>query len=384
VYVRIYSGELRPKDTVVNSTNGKGERVTRIYQMMGENRDALTVAGPGEIVAVVGLRHTRTGNALCDPQAPIVLEEIRFPEPVVSKALLPDRTTDTSKLAESLARLVRDDPTLRFRTDPETGQLLLSGMGELHLEVSVEKLQSTPGIKVSLGQPLVAYRQTLKKTIEVETRYIKQGGGSGKYAVITCIFEPLSKEQIEAINAHAEQEGETPDPDNLYFSRKIVGGVVPREYIPAVEEGFRNMCRKGAIYGFPCVDIQCTLIDGKFHEKDSSPEAFRLAAEECTRDAQARAGIILLEPIMSLVVIAPERYQGSLIGDLNRRRGEILNFLSDKGQCEIRALAPLAEVFGYTDELRSATSGTGSFTLEPAHYAPVREELTQLRRQNGA
>jgi elongation factor G len=380
VYVRIYSGELHPKDEVQNTACNRSERVARIFRMMGDRREPLEVAGPGEIVAVVGLKQTYTGNTLCDTEKKIILEEIRFPEPVISQAVIPERSTDESKLADALGKLVRDDPTLKARTDPETKQLILSGMGELHLEISLEKLMRTPGVKVTAGRPMVAYRQTLSKAVEIETRYIKQSGGRGKFAVIYCKFEPLSKDQIDEWTAFQEEEGEKPDPNNIYFIDEIVGGVVPGEYIPSVEQGFREATVKGAKYGFQCVDMQCTLMDGKSHDVDSSQDAFKLAAMECTRDAMIKAGITLLEPIMNVVVVAPETYQGALAGDINRRRGAILNFSSDKGRCQLHAHVPLASLFGYTSDLRSATSGTASFTMEPSHYAPVREELADLRQ----
>jgi elongation factor G len=379
VYVRIYSGELHPKDEVLNTTCGRSERIARIFRMMGDRREPLEVAGPGEIVAVVGLKQTYTGNTLCATNAPVVLEEIRFPEPVISQAIIPDKTTDESKLADALGKLVRDDPTLKARTDPETKQLIISGMGELHLEVSLEKLMRNPGVKVTAGKPMVAYRQTLSKTVEIETRFIKQSGGRGKFAVIYCRFEPLTKEQVDEWTVYQEDNGEKPDPNNLYFIDKIIGGVVPGEYIPSVEQGFRESTVKGAKYGFQCVDMQCTLLDGKYHDVDSSQDAFKLAAMECTRDAMMKAGITLLEPIMKVVVMAPEQYQGALVGDINRRRGEIQSFSSDKGRCSIHANIPLATLFGYTSDLRNATSGTASFSMEPSHYAPVREELADLR-----
>jgi elongation factor G len=379
VFLRIYSGELHPKDDVVNTSTGKSERVARIFRLFGERRDTLEVAGPGEIVAVVGLKHTHTGNTLCDPENPIWLEEIRFPDPVISQAIIPDKTTDETKLADALGRLVRDDPTLRARTDPETSQLILSGMGELHLEVSVEKLQRTPGVKVTTGKPMVAYRQTLAKPIEFETRYIKQSGGRGKYAVILMKYEPLSKHQCEEWVAYQEEHGEKPDPNNLYFIDKIFGGAVPTEYIPSVEAGFRDGCVKGAKYGFPCVDIQATLLDGKAHEVDSSADTFKLAAIESFRDAQMKAGLVLLEPIMNVVVHAPGKYLGDLTRDVSRRRGEILNSTLEKDRCMLHAYVPLAELFGYTSELRNFTSGTASFSMEPSHYAPVKEELADLR-----
>ena len=380
VFLRIYSGELHPKDEVVNTANARTERVARIYRMMGDRRDSLDVAGPGEIVAVVGLKQTYTGNTLCSPDAPIILEEIRFPEPVISQAVIPDKTTDESKLADALGKLVRDDPTLKARTDPETNQLIISGMGELHLEVSVEKLMRNPGVKVTVGKPMVAYRQTLSKAVDLECRYIKQTGGRGKFAVIHMKFEPLTKDQVEEWTKYQEEQGEKPDPNNIYFMDKIVGGVIPGEYIPSVEQGFRESTVKGAKYGFQCVDMQATLYDGKYHDVDSSQDAFKLAAMECTRDAMVKAGITLLEPIMNVVVHAPGSYMGDLIGDVNKRRGEILNAALDKGRCMIHAYVPLASLFGYTSDLRSATSGTASFTMEPSHYSPVKEELADLRK----
>jgi elongation factor G len=379
VFVRIYSGELHPKDDVLNTAVGRGERVARIFRMMGDRRDVLEVAGPGEIVAVVGLKQTHTGNTLCASSAPVALEDIRFPDPVISQAIIPDRTTDETKLADALGKLVRDDPTLKCRTDPETSEIIMSGMGELHLEVSVEKLMRNPGVKVTVGKPQVAYRQTISKPVDIETRFIKQTGGRGKFAVVNIKFEPLTKEQIDEWTAYQEEQGEKPDPNNLYFIDEIVGGVIPNEYIPSVEAGFRDACAKGAKYGFQCVDIQATLHFGKYHDVDSSQDAFKLAAMECTRDAMMKAGITLLEPIMNVVVHAPAQYQGDLTRDVSRRRGEILNMTSDKGRCMLHAYVPLAELFGYTSELRNFTSGTASFTMEPSHYAPVREELADLK-----
>jgi elongation factor G len=380
VYTRIYSGELKPKDEVLNATTGKTERIARILRMMGDRREALDVAGPGEIVAVVGLKQTYTGHTLCDTDKPMILEEIRFPDPVIAQAIIPDKSTDEAKLADALAKIVRDDPTLKFKTDPETKQLILAGMGELHLEVSVTKLQRTPGVKVAVGRPMVAYRQTLTKTVEFEYKFAKQTGGRGKYAVIYCRYEPLSKEGVEEKVAELEEEGEKPQPNNVFFTDKVVGGTVPREFIPSVEQGFRNSCVKGAKYGFPLVDINCTLMEGKYHDVDSSQDSFRMCSEEATREAQVKSGITLLEPIMKVMVDAPEEFQGTLAGDINRRRGEIQTFSSDKGRCKIHAYVPLAMLFGYTSDLRNATSGKASFTMEPSHYASVREELADIRQ----
>jgi elongation factor G len=379
VFLRIYSGELHPGDMVLNSSIKRVERISHIYRLMGDRRDRLEVAGPGEIVAVVGLKQTATGHTLCAQDQPIALDEIRFPEPVIAQAIIPARNVDDTKLADALGKMVRDDPTLRSRTDPETNQLILSGMGELHLEVAIHKLERDHGVQVTAGKPMVAYRQTLARPVEIETRYIKQSGGRGKYAVIFMKYEPLTKDQVAEWTAYQEEHGDKPDPNNLYFMDQIFGGVVPGEYIPSVEAGFRQACVKGAKYGFQCVDIQVTLLDGKAHEVDSSQDAFKLAAMECTRDAQLKAGIVLLEPIMNVMVHAPGQYLGDLTRDVSRRRGEILNTSLDKGRCQLHAYVPLAELFGYTSELRNFTSGTASFTMEPSHYAPVKEELADLR-----
>ncbi len=379
VFLRIYSGELKPGMMVLNTVNGKTERISHIYRLMGARRDRLEVAGPGEIVAAVGLRQTHTGNTLSDKEQPILLEEIRFPEPVISQAIIPAKNVDETRLADALGKMVRDDPTLRSRVDPETNQLILSGMGELHLEVAIHKLMRDHKVSVTPGRPTVAYRQTLARSIELEYRYIKQSGGRGKYAVIYMKFEPLTKDQLEEWAVYQEEQGEKTDPNGLYFLDKIIGGAVPGEYIPAVESGFRLACQKGAKYGFQCVDIQASLVDGKAHDVDSSQMAFEAAAVECFKEAQSRAGLVLLEPIMNVVVHAPGQYLGDLMGDISRRRGEILNSVLEKGRCQLHAYAPLAELFGYTSELRNFTSGTASFTMEPSHYAPVKEELADLR-----
>jgi len=380
IYLRIYSGELHPGDTFQNTTLAKSERVSHIYRLFGDRRDRLEVAGPGEIVGVVGLKNTSTGHTLAATAKPVILEEIRFPDPVISQSLTPAKNVDETRLAEALGKMVRDDPTLKARTDPETNQLILSGMGELHLEVSVHKLQRDHGVEVAVGKPMVAYRQTLAKPIEFETRYIKQSGGRGKYAVIKMKYAPLSKEESQEWAAYMVDElEEKPDPNNIYFVNEIFGGAVPTEYIPSVEAGFRLGCQKGAKYAFPVVDVCATLFDGKAHDVDSSADTFKLAALESFRDAQAKAGLVILEPIMNVMVHAPGQYLGDLTRDVSRRRGEILNSSLDKGRCSLHAYVPLAELFGYTSELRNFTSGTAAFTMEPSHYAPVKEELADLK-----
>ncbi|MCX7666201.1 MAG: elongation factor G [Gemmataceae bacterium] len=387
VYVRVYSGILKQGDTVLNTTSGKTERIARLYRMMGNTRQELEQAEPGAIVAVVGLKNTFTGNTLCAPEHPVALESISFPKPVVSSALSVAKTVDAGKLGEALGRMMRDDPTVKVHTDEETKDTILSGMGELHLEITLEKIRRALNLPqgdpaLSLGKPRVAYRQTLARATEFETRFIKQSGGRGKFAVINVRYTPLDQEGIKKWEAKMAEQGEKPDPNNVYFDEEIFGGVVPKEYIPAVEEGIRNMAKKGAKYPFPFVDLECVLFDGKTHPVDSSQDAFKLAAEENFRDVQQAVGIKLLEPIMTVVVVSPEQYQGAITGDINRRRGMIEEISSDKGRGLIRAKVPLANLFGYTNDLRGATSGTASFSMEFSHYAEVSEALADIPKQD--
>jgi elongation factor G len=383
VYVRVYSGTLKQGDTVLNTTYGKTERIARLYRMMGNTRQELEQAEPGAIVAVVGLKNTYTGHTLCDTDAPVALESISFPKPVISAAINVARTVDTGKLGEALGRMIRDDPTVKFHTDEETKDMILSGMGELHLFITLEKIKRAINLPqgdpaLALGKPRVAYRQTLGKALEFQTRYIKQTGGRGKFAVINMRYTPLDDEGIERWTNTMIEAKEKPDPNNVYFDDEISGGVVPKEYIPPVEEGIRNMAKKGSKYPFPFVDLECILFDGKYHDVDSSQDAFRLAAEENFRDVQQVAGIRLLEPIMTVVVVGPEQYQGSVTGDINRRRGMIEEISSDKGRGMIKAKVPLANMFGYDSDLKSATSGTASFSMEFSHYAEVPEALADI------
>ena len=381
VYVRVYSGELKPGDTVTNTSNTRSERIGRIYRMMGNKRVELDVAGPGMIVAVIGLKQTYTGNTICDEDKPVALESINFPKPVISCSLIPDKSTDESKLADALGRLVRDDPTLKAHTDPETNELIISGMGELHLEVSVDKIQRFPGVKVSTGKPMVAYRQTIAKDITQETKYVKQTGGRGKFAVIVVEYKRLSPEAITEWHKKMEDDGEKPDINNIYFYDRIFGGSVPKEYVKPTEDGIRRAAVKGAKYGFPCVDIEACLIDGKIHAVDSSQDAFSLAGWENFRDAQINAGIVLLEPIMKVGVVGPDTFMGFITGDISRRRGIIMESSTNLGRVNIIGQIPLAELFGYTTDLRGSTQGKASFTMEFSHYAEVKEELAHLPKK---
>jgi elongation factor G len=379
VYTRVYSGKLIPGTRYMNTTKNRTERLSHVYRMFGKERERLEYAGPGEIVGLVGIKETQTGNTLADEDNPVILEEIRFPEPVISQALEPTKNTDEGRLSEAIAKMVRDDPTLRCITDHETNQIIISGMGELHLEIAVHKLKRDFKVDVNIGKPMVSYRQTLAKAIEQDYKHVKQTGGRGQFARITCRFEPLSKEEREAIEAELIENGEKPDPNGLYFVDEIVGGVVPGQYIPAVEKGFRIAAARGTKFKFQFVDIKCTLFDGKDHPVDSSQIAFQVAAEQCFMEATRNAGIVLLEPIMEVNVQAPGQYIGDLTGDTSRRRGEILNSSLEKGRAQLHAYIPLASLFGYSSELRNFTSGTASFIMEPSHYSAVKEELADIR-----
>jgi len=382
-YFRVYSGKLTSGSYILNPNTGKKERISRLLLMHANHREEIKEVKAGEIAVAVGLSETFTGHTMCSENNPIMLESISFAEPVIGMVIEPKTKNDRDRLGESLKKYAEEDPTFKIETNHETGETVIYGMGELHLEVSVDKLQRFPGVKVSVGKPMVAYRQTIAKPITEETRYIKQSGGRGKFAVITVEYKPLTPADGEAWAKQMEDEGEKPDPNSIYFKDSIFGGVVPKEYIPSVEAGIRQGTIKGAKYGFQCVDIQANLVDGKYHDVDSSQDAFRLAGWENFRDAQVHAGIILLEPIMKVAVVAPDKYMGALTGDISRRRGIILDSVSASGRVTITAHVPLAALFGYTTDLRGATSGTAAFTMEPSHYAEVREELADLPKKEG-
>jgi elongation factor G len=391
VYIRVYSGEMKPGETYLNTTNGKRERVARFYRMMGDKRLELDKAGPGDIVAGIGLKETYTGNTLCDEDNPIALESIQFPKPVISQALTFAKTLDSGKVGEALGRLVRDDPTLKTHTDEETKDTIISGMGELHLEISIEKLKRAVGVPqedtklVTLGRPRVAYRQSLARAVDLEYRFVKQTGGRGKFAVINVKYSPLTPEQIEEKVREIEELGDPkvkPDPNNVYFVNSITQGSIPKEYIPSVEEGLREGAKKGYKYPYPFVDLEFDLHFGKYHDVDSSQDAFYLCALEAFREAQERAGIQLLEPVMKVVVISPKDYQGQITGNISSRRGIIEETSEDKGVASVVAKVPLANLFGYTSDLRSATKGQASFSMEFSHYAPVPVELADIPKKD--
>ena len=390
VYIRVYSGEMKPGEAYINTTNGKKERMSRFYRMMGDKRIELEKAGPGDIVAGIGLKDTYTGATLSDPDNPVALESINFPKPVVSSALTFAKTLDSGKVGEALNRLTRDDPTLRQTTDEETKETILSGMGELHLEISMEKLRRALNLsngdpQIQLGKPRVAYRQTIAREKDLEYKFSKQTGGRGKFAVIHVKYKPLSPEEVdEKVKAieEAKDPKVKPDPNSVYFVNNISQGTISKEYIPSVEEGLREEAKKGYKYPFPFVDLEFDLHFGKMHDVDSSQDAFYLCAREAFREAQEKCGITLLEPIMKVVAVCPKQYQGPITGDINRRRGVIEDTSEDKGVAQVMAKIPLSELFGYTNDLRSATAGTASFSMEFSHYAPVREEMADIPKRD--
>ena len=387
VYIRVYSGELKPGETYINTTTGKKERIARFYRMMGDKRVNLEKANPGDIVAAMGLADTFTGNTLCDPADPVALEAIQFPKPVISQALTFAKTLDAGKVGESLNRLVRDDPTLKLHTDDETKDTILSGMGELHLEISIEKLKRAVNVpledneKIKLGKPRVAYRQTFARSVDFEYKFQKQTGGSGKFAVIVVKYSPLTPDEIAA-KVKAIEELNDPkvkvDPNSVYFVNSISQGTIDKQYIPSVEKGLRDASRKGNKYPFPFVDIEFDLHFGKMHDVDSSQDAFYLCALEAFREAEQKAGVQLLEPIMKIVVVCPKEYQGTISGNIASKRGLIEETSEDKGVAMVTAKVPLANLFGYTSDLRSATKGQASFSMEFSHYDAVSPELADI------
>ncbi len=377
VFIRIYSGELRPGDTVLNTVTNKKERISHIYQMAGEQRERLEVAGPGRIVALGGLKATASGHTLCATRESVAYERCDLPEPVLAQPLLPAQNADKQELADAVANIVDCDPTLRMRTDPESNRVILSGLGESHLKVAVHKLKRDYGLSFGVGKPMVAYRQTLSSPVEIETSYIKQIGSLHKYAVIKMRYEPLAKSDIDELGGVCVAK--RANQDNIFFADTIFGVALPSDFIPYVEAGFRSACQKGLKYKVPCVDIKATLVDGHSHVIDSTPDAFRSAAQESFREAQAKVGTTLLEPIMHVIVEAPSQLLPNLTRDVCDRRGEIIQAESHRNRCELRAHVPLAELSDYSNEVHDFTGGSETFSMEPSHYAPVREDVVDLR-----
>ena len=352
-FFRVYSGRVMTGTMVLNSSRDKRERIGRILRMHANKREEVQEADSGNIYAAVGLRDTRTGDTLCDDKHPIVLEQMVFPEPVISIAIEPKTQADVEKLGISLQKLAQEDPSFRTHTDEESGQTIISGMGELHLDIIVDRLRREFKVESNVGKPEVAYREAITKMARCEHKYAKQSGGRGQYGHVVMELEPLERGK------------------GFEFVNDIVGGVIPKEFIPAIEKGVRDAMGRGVLAGYPLVDMRCRLIDGSYHEVDSSAQAFEVAASLCFQDGAKSAGLALLEPVMKIEVVVPEQYMGDVIGDLNARRGRVLG-MTQRGNAQvIDAEVPLATMFGYVTDLRSMTQGRGSSTLQFSHYAPV-------------
>jgi elongation factor G len=358
-FFRVYSGTLEAGSTVFNATKGKRERIGRLLQMHANKREEIKHIEAGNIAAAVGLRVTTTGDTLCEEKHPILLEQMLFANPVISQAIEPRTKADQDKMGQALAKLSVEDPTFRVHTDEETGQCIISGMGELHLEIIVDRMKREFKVEANVGKPQVAFRETITRTIVEEYKHIKQTGGHGQYGHVKIRLEP-------------NQAGK-----GFVFTNEVVGGVIPKEFIPAVEKGVRESCDRGVIAGFPLIDVKVALIDGSYHDVDSSAMAFELAGSLCLREAARKAGPILLEPMMAVEVVTPEDYMGAVIGDLNARRGKITGMEPQAGVQTLAAEVPLSTMFGYATELRSATQGRATYTMEFSHYAPVPAHLSE-------
>ena len=352
-FVRVYAGTLKSGDMVQNTTKGHRERIGRMFQMHADKRAEIKEVEAGDIAAFVGLKDTGTGDTLASNDDPVVLERMAFPVPVIDISVEPRTKEAVEKMTLGLQKLAGEDPSLRLRTDQETGQTILSGMGELHLEIIIDRLRREYGVDCNIGAPQVAYRETISKPHTEIYTHKKQSGGSGQYAEVKIIFAPLERNT------------------GVVFENKVVGGSVPKEYIPAVEKGIRVQADTGVLAGFPTVDFKYTLVDGKYHDVDSSALAFEIAAKACFRDGMKLAGPIILEPIMDVEVTTPQDHVGDVVGDLNRRRGQIQNQESSGSTVIVRAHVPLKEMFGYISHLRSMTKGRASFTMQFHHYDPV-------------
>jgi len=359
-YFRVYSGVVTQGQMVLNSTKGKRERIGRLIRMHADHREDVTEIRAGDIGAVLGFKETFTGDTLCDTKK-IVLESITFPEPVISIAIEPKSTADQDKMNEALRKLSEEDPTFRVRTDENTGQTIISGMGELHLDILVDRMMREFRVQANVGAPRVAYRESITRAVpEVNYRYAKQSGGRGMYGHVVISLEPAERGS------------------GIQFEDKITGGAIPREFIPAVEKGIREAAESGVLAGYPVTDVKVTLFDGSFHEVDSNEMAFKMAASMAFKEGVQKGAPVLLEPIMKVEVVVPEEYLGDVIGQLNSRRGSILGMEVRPGNAQaVRAMVPLGEMFGYATQLRSATQGRGVFSMEFDHYAPVSQSVAE-------
>ncbi|MCD6568853.1 elongation factor G [bacterium] len=358
-YFRVYSGSFKKGSYIYNATKNIQERVGRLIRMHANHREEIEEIKAGDIAATVGLKDTSTGDTLCDPNNPIILEKITFPEPVISMKIEPETKADQEKMSLVLKKLSEEDPTFKVKTDPETMETIISGMGELHLDIITDRMKREFNVNVKTGKPQVAYKETIKKTVESEGKYIRQSGGRGQYGHVWIRIEPLERGK------------------GFEFINKIKGGVIPDEFIPAVEKGVKEAMEKGVLAGYPVTDVRVTLYDGSFHEVDSSDFAFKIAGSIAFQEGAKRAGLVLLEPIMKVEVIVPEKFLGDVVGDLSAKRGKILE-MKERGMMKvIDAFVPLAEMFGYATKLRSMTEGRGNFTMQFDHYEEVPQNVTK-------
>ena len=358
-FFRVYSGTLTTGSSVLNATKGKRERMGRILQMHANHREDIESVYSGDIAAVVGLKNTTTGDTLCDEKNPIILESMEFPEPVIRVAIEPKTKAGQEKMGVALAKLAEEDPTFRTYTVEETGQTIIAGMGELHLEIIVDRLLREFKVEANVGAPQVAYKETIRKAVDQETKYARQSGGKGQYGHVKIHVEP-------------NESGK-----GYEFENKVVGGAIPKEYIPAIDAGIQGAMLAGVVAGYPVVDVKVTLYDGSYHEVDSSEMAFKIAGSMAFKEAMRKADPTLLEPIMKVCVIVPDEYMGDVIGDLNARRGQIQGYEMRSGAQQIDAFVPLAEMFGYATDLRSRTQGRGQYTMEPSHYIELPKSLQE-------
>ena len=358
-FFRVYSGTLTTGSSVLNATKGKRERMGRILQMHANHREDIESVYSGDIAAVVGLKNTTTGDTLCDEKNPIILESMEFPEPVIRVAIEPKTKAGQEKMGVALAKLAEEDPTFRTDPDEETGQTIIAGMGELHLEIIVDRLLREFKVEANVGAPQVAYKETIRKAVDQDTKYARQSGGKGQYGHVKIHVEPNeSGKGYEFVNA-------------------VVGGAIPKEYIPAIDAGIQGAMLAGVVAGYPVVDVKVTLFDGSYHEVDSSEMAFKIAGSMAFKEAMRKADPTLLEPIMKVCVIVPDEYMGDVIGDINSRRGQIQGYEMRSGAQQIDAFVPLAEMFGYATDLRSRTQGRGQYTMEPSHYIELPKSLQE-------
>ena len=365
-FVRVYSGVLKSGDSVFNPVKGKKERIGRLVQMHSKSREELKEVRAGDIAACIGLKNVTTGDTLCNTENIITLERMEFPDPVISVAVEPKSKADQEKMSIALGKLAAEDPSFRVQTDEESGQTIISGMGELHLEIIVDRMKREFNVDANVGNPQVAYRETIKKHIEQEAKFVRQSGGRGQYGHVWLKIEP------QDLGSGYE------------FVNNIVGGVIPKEYIPAVDKGVQEQMQNGVLAGYPLIDVKVTLFDGSFHDVDSSEMAFKIAGSQCLKQGALKAGAVMLEPVMKVEVVTPEEYMGDVIGDLNRRRGIIQGMDDNPGGKIVRAEVPLSEMFGYATHMRSLSQGRASFSMQFEKYSEVPDNIAQeiIKKRN--